>query len=109
MVIALIVVAVLSVTAALVQNRGLQIEVKPNGVGVKLEPAKQSTMPNATHNDGSPIVTAPDARVETHVIGPTKSTPSGGAVQAGMSTHGAASPIVTGQGAVVKSTVDTRP
>ena len=109
LIITLVVVVALSVTAALVQNRGLQIDVKPNGVGLKLEPAKQSAAPNVTHNDGSPIVTAPGASVETHVIGPTKSMPAQVNVQDGMSTHGAASPIVTGQGAVVKSTVDTRP
>lgn len=107
--ITLVVVVALLVVAALVQNRGLQIDVKPNGVGVKLNPAEQPPPSIATHNDGSPIVTALDAKVEVHVTGPTKSAPSQTPAKDGMSTHGAASPIVTGQGAVVKSTVDTRP
>lgn len=101
--------AALLLAAALVQNRGLQIDAKRDGVGMKLDPAEQPAPSIATHNDGSPIVTAPDSRVEVHVTGPTKSTPTKPLVKDGVSTHGAASPIVTGQGAVVKSTVDTRP
>ncbi len=107
--ISLVVVVALMVAAALVQNRGLQIDAKGNGVGVKLDPAEQPAPSIATHNAGSPIVTAPDAKVEVHVTGPTKSAHAQTPVKDGMSTHGAASPIVTGQGAVVKSTVDTRP
>jgi hypothetical protein len=107
--ISLVVVVALVAAAALVQNRGLQIDAKHNGVGVKLDPAEQPAPSIATHNDGSPIVTAPDAKVNVHVTGPTKSAPAQTPVKDGMSTHGAASPIVTGQGAVVKSTVDTRP
>jgi len=105
----LVVVIPLLVAAALVLNRGLQIDVKRNGFGVKLDPAEQTAPFIATQNDGSPIVTAPDAKVEVHVTGPTKSAPAQPPTKDRMSTHGAASPIVTGQGAVVKSTVDTRP
>lgn len=107
--ITLVAVVALLVTAALVQNRGLQIDAKHNGFGVKLDPAEQPAPSIATHNDGSPIVTAADAKVEVHVTGPTKSAHAKDPVRDGMSTHGAASPIVTGQGAVVKSTVDIRP
>lgn len=107
--ITLVVVVALLVAAALAQNRGLQIDAKRNGVGVKLDPAEQPAPSIATHNDGSPIVTAPDAKVEVYVTGPTKSAPAQPPAKDGMSTHGAASPIVTGQGAVVKSAVDTRP
>lgn len=109
MAISLVVVVALVVAAALFQNRGLQIDAKGNGVGVKLDPAEQPAPSITTHDDGSPIVTAPDAKVEVHVTGPTKSAPTQTPVKDGMSTQGAASPIVTGQGAVVKSTVDTRP
>ncbi|WP_394239119.1 hypothetical protein [Pseudomonas anguilliseptica] len=99
----------LLVSAALIKNRGLEIDVKPNGVGVKLDPAAQPAPSIATQNDGSPIVTAPDAKVEVHVTGSSKSTPAQLPASGGMATNGAASPIVTGQGAVVKSTVDSRP
>lgn len=91
------------------QNRGLHIEAEPNHIGVTLEPNKQSTLPLSTYSDASPIVTAPDARVITSVKGPTKPTHSEAPMMSGMSTRGSASPIVTGQGAVVTSTVDNRP
>lgn len=107
--ITLVAVIVLLVAAALVKNRGLQIDAKRYGVGVKLDPAEQPAPSIATHNDGSPIVTALGAKVEVHVTGPTEPAPAQPPENGGMSTNGAASPIVTGQGAVVKSTVDTRP
>ncbi|WP_152644422.1 hypothetical protein [Pseudomonas sp. FeS53a] len=109
MVITLVVLVALLVAAALVQNRGLQINAKRYEIDVKLNPTAQPAPSIATHNDGSPIVTAPDAKVEVHVTRPTKSAPAHPPENGGMSTNGAASPIVTGQGAVVKSTVDTRP
>lgn len=107
--ITLVALAALLVAAALVQNRGLQIDAKRYGIDVTLDPVAQPAPSVATHNDGSPIVTAPDAKVEVHVTGPTKSAPAQTTANGGMTTNGAASPIVTGHGAVVKSTVDTRP
>lgn len=104
----LVVIGVL-VAVAVVENRGLHIEAELDRIGVTLEPAKQSVPSLSTYNDASPIVTAPDAHVETRVTGPTKPTPSAEPPTPGVSTKGAASPIVTGQGAVVISTVDTRP
>lgn len=106
--ITLVALVAILVAAALVQNRGLQIDAERYGIGVKLDPAAQSNHSITTHNDGSPIVTAL-AKVEVRVTGPTKSAPAQPPANGGMSTNGAASPIVTGQGAVVKSTVDTRP
>ena len=94
--------------AAVIQNRGFHIEAQPNRIGVTLQPAEYPTPPNATYNDASPIVTAPDAQVEVHVTGPIKPTSAPPPTRDGLSTHGAASPIVTGQGAVVKATVYTR-
>lgn len=100
----------LLVAAAVVQNRGLQLDAKQYGISVKLDPAAQPATPTmTTHNAGSPIVTAPNAQVEVHVIGPTTSASAQLSANDGISTRGAASPIVTGQGAVVKSVVDTRP
>jgi hypothetical protein len=103
------VVAALLVAAALVQNRGVQIDARPGGVGVRLDPAQQPAPSTTTYNDGAPIVIAAGAKVEVHVTGPTRSAPAPRPARDGISTYGAASPIVTGQGAVVKSTVDTRP
>lgn len=94
--------------AALLQDRGLQVDARRDGVGVKLDQSKQPAPSTATYNDGSPIVTAPDAKVEVKVTGPTKSTPAQTPTNNGISTFGAASPIVTGQGAVVKSIVDNQ-
>lgn len=96
------------VIAAVIQNREFHVEAQPNRIGVTLQPAEYPTPPNATYNDASPIVTAPDAQVEVRVTGPTKQTSVHAPTRDGLSTHGAASPIVTGQGAVVKATVDTR-
>lgn len=107
--ITLVALVAILVAAALVQNRGLQIDAERYGIGVKLDPAAQSDHSITTHNDGSPIVTALDAKVEVRVTGPTNSAPAQPPANGGMSTNGAASPIVTGQGAMVKSTVDTRP
>ena len=95
-------------TAAVIQNRGFHVEVQPDRIGVTIQPAESPTPPIATYTDASPIVTAPDAQVEVHVTGPTKPTSVQAPTRDGLSTHGAASPIVTGQGAVVKATVDTR-
>lgn len=106
--ITLVVVVAVMVAAALVQNRGLQIDARRDGLGLKLDPAQQSAPTNVTYNDGSPIVTAPEAKVKVRVTGPTKSAAVQSPANNGISTHGAASPIVTGQGAVVESTVDTR-
>jgi cytoskeletal protein RodZ len=100
---------VVLIAVAVVQNRGLRVVLKSIGVDLKLDPTEQTDPSVTTHNDGSPIVTAPGADVEVHVTGPTRSAPAHSPAKEGMSTHGAASPIVTGQGAVVKSTVDTRP
>ena len=97
------------VATAVVKNRGLHIEARSDRIGVTLEPARQSAPSLSTHNDASPIVTAPGAHVETKVTGETRPTFSQEPSTSGMSTTGAASPIVTGQGAVVTSTVDTRP
>lgn len=104
----LIVIGVL-VATAVVKNRGLHIEAKSDRIGVTLEPATQPAPSLSTHNDASPIVTAPGAHVETKVTGKTRPTPLQEPPVSGVSTTGAASPIVTGQGAVVTSTVDTRP
>lgn len=95
--------------AAVIQNRGLKVEAQAHRIGVTLQPAEYPTPPVATYKDASPIVTAPDAKVEVHVTGPTNPTSAQASRRDGLSTHGAASPIVTGQGAVVKATVDTRP
>lgn len=104
----LVVIGALAVVAV-VENRGLHIEVESDRIGVTLEPEKQSTPLLSTYNDASPIVTAPDAHVVARVTGATKPAPSEERPTPGMSTKGAASPIVTGQGAVVTSIVDTRP
>lgn len=96
------------VIAAIVQNRGLLVEAQPDRIGVTLQPTEHPAEPIATYNDSSPIVTAP-AHVETNVTGPSKPNTVQPPTRDGLSTHGAASPIVTGQGAVVKATVDTRP
>lgn len=96
-------------TAAIIQNRGLKVEAEADRIGVTLQPAEYPTPSITTYTDASPIVTAPGAQVEVHVIGPTNPTSAQASGRDGMSTHGAASPIVTGQGAVVKATVDTRP
>lgn len=106
---AVLLVIVALVAAAVVKNRGLHIVAGPDQLGVTLEPEQQPTPSLSTHNDASPIVTAPNAHVEARVTGVTKPTPSQEPPASGMSTYGAASPIVTGQGAVVTSTVDTRP
>lgn len=106
---ALVVLIGMMAVSALVQNRSLHVEAKPGRIGVTLQPAEQPSAPNSTYNDGSPIVTAPDAHVVTEVRGQNKSAPADASSKNGISTYGAASPIVTGQGAVVKSIVDTRP
>lgn len=103
-----IVIGVLG-TAAVIQNRGFNVEAQADRIGVTLQPAEYPTPSIATYTDASPIVTAPDAQVEVHVTGPTNPTSAQASRRDGLSTHGAASPIVTGQGAVVKATVDTRP
>ncbi|MHC8293546.1 hypothetical protein [Pseudomonas sp. LB3P58] len=95
--------------SALVQNRGLHVEVNPNQIGLTLQPAEQPSPSISTYGDASPIITAPDAHVVTEAKGPNRQAPAYTSPKSGISTHGAASPIVTGQGAVVKSTVDTRP
>lgn len=97
------------VIVAVIMNRGLHIEVMSDRIGVTLEPAQHESPTLSTRTDASPIVTAPEARVVTKVRGATKPTPLQDPPTSGMSTTGAASPIVTGQGAVVTSTVDTRP
>ena len=105
----LVVVIGVMAISALVQNRGLHVEAKPDRIGVTLQPAEQPSPTISTHGDASPIITALDAHVVTEVKGPNRSAPADAPPKNGISTHGAASPIVTGQGAVVKSTVDTRP
>ncbi|WP_124198126.1 hypothetical protein [Pseudomonas aeruginosa] len=103
----IIVIGALAI-AAVIQNRGFNIEAQPDRIGVTLQPAEYPTPPIATYSDASPIVTAPGAQVEVHVTGPTHPTSAQASKRDGLSTHGAASPIVTGQGAVVRATVDTR-
>ncbi len=103
-----IVIAVLAAVAVL-QNREVKVEALRDGIGMTLRAAEQPAAPTTTSNDSSPIVTALDADVVTQVRGPTKAAPVEPTSNGGLSTHGAASPIVTGKGAVVRSTVDTRP
>jgi hypothetical protein len=105
----LVVVIGVMTISALVQNRELQVEANPDRIGVTLQPAQHPSPSISTHGDASPIITAADAHVVTEVKGPSRSAPADAPAKNGTSTHGAASPIVTGQGAVVKSTVDTRP
>lgn len=103
-----VLIAVVAVSA-IVQNRGLRVEVTPKQIGLTLQPAAQPSPSLSTYTPSSPIVTGPGAHVVTEAKGPNKSQAAGTTPNSGMSTHGAASPIVTGEGAVVKSTVDTRP
>lgn len=102
-------VIVLLVLAAAVLNRGLQIETTKDSVKATLEPAKQPDPPLSTQNDGSPIVTGQDAHVESKVTGGSRAAPLQHPPSSGMATTGAASPIVTGKGAVVTTTVESRP
>jgi hypothetical protein len=108
MTLTLIIVIGALATAAVIQNRGFHVEAQPDRIAVTLQPAEYPTPSIATYSDASPIVTAPDAQVEVHLTGPTKPTSALVPTRDGLSTHGAASPIVTGHGAVVKATVDTR-
>ncbi|WP_404941554.1 hypothetical protein [Pseudomonas danubii] len=104
----LIIVSGALATAAVIQNRGFHVELQPDRIGLTLQPAEYPPPSIATYTDASPIVIAPDAKVEVYVTGPNKPTSAHAPTRDGLSTHGAASPIVTGQGAVVKATVDTR-
>lgn len=106
---ALVIVAGVLTTAAVVQNRGFHVEAQLDQISLTLQPPKSPTSPIATDTDASPIVTAADAHVEVHVTRPTIPNSPPASKREGLSTHGAASPIVTGQGAVVKATVDIRP
>jgi len=94
--------------SAIVQNRGLHVEVTPNQIGLTLQPAEQPSPSISTYGAASPIITAPHSHVITEAKGPNRPAAADATPKSGMSTHGAASPIVTGQGALVKSTVDTR-
>lgn len=109
LVLTLIIVIGALATAAVFQKRGFNIEAQPDRIGVTLQPAEDAAPSIATYNDASPIVIAPDAKVEVQVTGPTNTTSTQSTKRDGLHTHGAASPIVTGRGAVVKATVDTRP
>lgn len=95
-------------TAALIQNRGLNVEAQPDRIGLTLQPAVYPTPSITTDSDASPIVTAPGAQVEVRVTGPINQISAQASKRDGLSTHGAASPIVTGEGARVKAIVDTQ-